>query len=1034
MSEIQDRRKAIIDKTYAVQDGMVPVYDPEDEVVKAVPKNRTRHFLRMGYHVGLDAQNEALKNSGEAQVGSFLTAGGNAGSAGLLNLGLAATGNKGILKSNAMFQEANPSATLAGTVTGIVGSAVAGPLRLGGIGKTALAAGAEYGGLANLAAKGADVALQGAPGAAMMGASDYVTENTLLDHPMTAEGLAASAFSDMAWNAGFNALTHGMIKLPGAIKSGSGNLLDHLENWGVLKKKMVPVEGADEVRSRVASSTTIHDRSYPSDGPAPGMDTGHQIGFDAGPDGEPGFNFEEEPSIEHRPAIDPGEAAPAPHGPDTPETAHGATAQVLDRAGEEVHLQAGLPEEAKATINEAPAIAQGRIVIEPELEAVPHVDNISMKRQKLKAAELADHAERMKYVKPEDIDPEFIWGPGYSQGQKLEQIRAWTKEGAKEAHPDALSMYDVIQNLEDEAAEILKQHKFEVAKGGRGISNVRKIVQAKWAEKAAWKEELKKIFPQRWDAENGVWKPGYEQLNEEYRRIARPEKEIKGRPDYIDPKIKEWEADQAAHGELKAKADKAEAGIKFVEDHHKELEAQDAVIERNRLKIADAKAANKAAEREAKLAEKQVSDAKKAAERKAIKAEQDAARAKARAEAAAEREAKAAARKAEREAARAEAAKLRAHERRIDAQVKAKGKKLKFPRANGEAPKPSKTTSGTHVTEGPDGKRTETHTRTEKNGQVRERIKVQVHAPKEPRAMRFDGYEKPFSGDMISKLALGGSLTGVGHYTSPIAMGMTAANLAVHIAGHRAAIGKAFMKVSNGINKIAVPAMSVGARTYRDRQKDKYAPKHYNVKDYQAMAKTVAYLSANSAAIVAHNTEQYPNLAAERPELLNKVSQIQMKAVHALQSAMPKKPYDPSLIDVDFIPTRAQQIKMCRLWDLFSNPQNALDLADPESIRDLHNVFPELAKHNGEQLTQAVQDQGQKVRGSLARQASIYLGANVRPQDDAAALKRLQETAGPEPMQQGKGPNGAKPGASSKITNQAAQRDMPTNGLHQLGE
>jgi hypothetical protein len=1034
VSEIQDRRKAIIDKTYAVQDGMVPVYDPEDEVVKAVPKNKTRHFLRMGYHVGLDAQNEALKTSGAAKVGSFLTAGGNAGSAGLLNLGLAATGNKGILKSDAMFQEANPTATLAGTVTGIVGSAVAGPLRLGGVGARALEAGAARGGLANLVAKGADVALQGAPGAAMMGASDYVTENTLLDHPMTAEGLAASAFSDMAWNAGFNALTHGVVRLPGAIRSGSGNLLDHLEHWGVLKKRMVPVEGAEGVRSRVASSTTIHERSYPSDGPAPGMSTDRQIGFDAGPDGEPGFNFEEEPSIEHRPTPEPGEAMPAAHGADVPDTAHGATAQVLDRAGEEVHLQAGLPEEAKVTLNEAPSVAQGRVAIEPELEAVPHVDNLSMKRQKLKAAELAEHAERMKGIKPEDIDPEFIWGPGYSQAQKLEQIRAWTKEGAAQAHPDALPMYDVIQNLEDEAAEILKQHAFDVKKGGRGVPNVRKIVQAKWAEKAAWKEELKKLYPQTWDAENGVWKPGYEQLNEEYRKIARPEKEIKGRPDYMDPKIKEWEADQAAHGELKAKADKAEAAIKFIEDHHKELEAQDAVIERNRIKTADAKAANKAAEREAKLAEKQISDAKKAAERKAIKAEADAARAQARAEAAAEREAKAAARKAEREAARADAEKLRAHEKRIDAQVKAKGKKLKFPRANGEAPKSSKTTSGTHVTEGPDGKRTETHTRTERNGQVKERIKVQVHAPKEPKAMRFDGYEKPFSGDMISKLALGGSLTGVGHYTSPIAMGMTAANLAVHIASHRAAIGKAFMRVSNGINKLTVPALAVGARTYRDRQKNKYAPKHYSTKDYQAMAKTAAYLSANPSAIVAHNQEKYPNLAGERPELLNQVSQIQMKAIQALQTQMPKKPYDPSLIDTDFIPTRAQQVKLMRTWDMLANPQNALDLADPETIRDLVNIYPSLTKHNQEQLTQTIQDQGSKVSGVLARQGSIYLGANVRPQDDAAALKRMQETAGPEPMQQGGGPNGAKPGASSKITNQAAQRDMPTNGLHQLGE
>lgn len=1034
MSDENERRRAIIDKTYAVQNGMVPVYDPETEGLKAVPKNRTRHFLRMGYHVGLDAENEALKNSTDAKVGSFLTAGGNAGSAGLMNLGLAATGNTGILKDNAMFQEANPTATLAGTVTGLTASALGGPLRIGGVGEKVLEAGARYGGLANLAAKGANVALQGAPGAAMMGASDAVTENLLLDHPMTAESVASSAISDVLWNAGFNALTHGMLKLPSGIRSGTGNLLDYLEEWGWLKKRMVPDKAAEGVKSRIASSSTIHERSYPADGPDFGMGTEKQLGFDAGPDGEPGFKFEEEPSLEHRPTPGPGEAMPAPHGADAPETAHGATAQVLDRAGEEVHLNAGLPEGASESVLENARIASGRVAIEPELEAVPNVDTLSMKKQKLKAAELQAHAERMKSIKPEDIDPEFIWGPGYSPSQKLEQIRDWTKEGAAEISDDAREMYDVIQNLEDEATEIKLQHDLDVKRGGKGIPNHKKIIQAKWAEKAAWKEELKKIFPDRWDAENGVWKPGYEKLNAEYRKVARPEAEPKGRPEYTDPKIKEWEAQQTEHAEAKAKADKAEAAIKLVNDHHAEMAAQDEIIARNKIKIADAKAANKAAEDEAKLEAKKISDAQKAAERKAIKKAEQAERDRIRAETKAENEAKAEARRVERKAHDEEAARLRAHEKRIDAQVKANGKKLKFPRANGEAPKSSKTTSGTHVTEGPDGKRTETHTRTEKNGQVRERIKVQVHAPKEPKAMRFDGYEKPFSGDMISKIAFGGSMSGFGKVTSPIALGMTATNMAVHIAGHRAAIGKAFMKFSNGMNKIAIPTLQVGGRTLRDRNKDKYAPRHYSTKDYKAMAKTAAYLHANKEAIVAHNKEKYPNLAAERPQLHNDINMCMMRGLDALIQRLPKKPYDPSLIDVDFVPTRAQQISFMRAWDLLANPQNALDLADPETIRDLEMVYPHLTGHNREQLIQTIQDRGQDVRGAFARQSSTYLGTNVRPENDAASLKRLQETAGPEPMQKPQGSTGGKPGASSKITNQAAQRDMPTNGLHQLGE
>jgi hypothetical protein len=764
------------------------------------------------------------------------------------------------------------------------------------------------------------------------------------------------------------------------------------------------------------------------------MPPDHQLGFDAGADGDPGFDFSEEPSIEHRPAFDAGETAPAPHGPDAPKGAAEATGQVLDRAGQEVPLEAGLPQPVAEQVAENHSVASGKPSFEPELEPVPHVDNLSMKRQKLKAAELHAQAEKLKALKPEDFDPEFIWDGKYTKGQALEQIRAWTKEGAAQAHPDASQMYDIIQKLEDEASAIADTHKAEVKAGRPGIPNAKQLVQAKWAEKAAWKEELKKIFPRTWDHESGVWKPGYEDLNNEYRRWARPEPEAKARPDFKDPKIKQWEEDQAEHLILKEKADKAEAGIKFIEAHHAELDAQDAVIERNRIKIADAKAAQKAADREAKLAQKQISDAKKAAERKAIKAEQDAARAQARAEAKAEREAKAAARKAEREAASAEAARLRAHERRIEAQVKANGKKIKFPRAHGEPPKSSKTTSGTHVTEGPDGKRTETHTRTERNGVIKEKIRIKIHAPKEPRAMRFDGYEKPFSGDLISKIGLGGAMSGMGHVTSPIAWGMTAANLATHIASHRQAIGKAFMKVAGGINKIAVPTIAIGGRTMRDRNKNKYTPRTYDVKDYAAMAKTLAYLNANPAATVSTMKEKYPAVAAERPELHHKVTMTIIRGIQALYDQVPKKPYDPTLIDEDFIPTRAQQCRLMRTWDMISNPNNAIDLADPETIRDLETVFPELTRHNREQLVQMIQENRMPVRGGLARQSSTYLGSNVRPMDDAAALKRMQETAGPEPMQKPNAPIGGKAGASAKITNQAAQRDMPTNGLYQLGD
>lgn len=1039
MSEAADTRRAIIDKMYAVDHGMVPIYDPEDQDLKAVPKNRTRHFLKMGYHVGTDAQNEMLKHSTGAKVGAFLTAGGNAGSAGLLNLGLAATGNQGAIKGAAQAQSDNPTAALAGTVTGIGASAFAGPLAYGGIGKGVLAAGAAKGGLANLLAVGADAAVQGAPAAFSMGVSDAVTENTLLDHPMSAETIAASGLTDVLWNAGFNALTHGIVRAPGFIRSKTGNLIDHAEHWGLLKAKLVPdVEkaAAQAAEGRVASSSTVYEKSYraPGERPEPGMGTDHQLGFDAGPDGAFETHTPEEPSIEHRPVHDGMESMPAPHGPEAPPQAAEATAQVLDRAGNEMPLEAGLPTSVADQVAENASVASGRVRIEPELEAVPHVDGIGMKRQKLKAAELAEHAERLRGIKPEDIDPEFVWDGGYSKAQKLEQIRSWTKEGAAQVHEDALPMYDLIQRLEDEASEIQLQHDLSIKQGGSGIPNHKKIIQSKWAEKAAWKEELKKIFPRTWDAESGIWKPGYEDLNSEYRKVARPEAELKGRPDFEDPKIKAWEGDQAKHTLAKQKADAAEANIRLVENHHAELEARDAVVERNRIKTADARAAQKAADKEAALAEKQLSDAAKARARKAIKDEADATKARVRAQVKAEKESAAAARKAEREEAKADAKKLRDHEKRIEAQVKASGKGLKIPRADGGAPKSAKTTTASHVSEGPEGRRTETHTRTERNGQVKERIKVQIHAPKAPKPMKFGGYEQPFSGDIVSKVALGGAMTGLGHITSPIAWGMGAANLAAHIASNRQAIGSAYLRLANGINKLAVPAVAIGSRTIRDQKKNKYTPRTYTLKDYAAMAKTIAHLKGNPSALVQTMQDRYPHLAAERPKLHHAATIAMLRAVDALDAVVPKKPFDPTLVDQDFTPTRAQQIRFMRTWDMLANPNEGLDLSDPDTIRNLENVYPHLTQHNREQLVQMIQEKQVASTGHMARQASTYIGANIRPMNDAAALKRMQETAGPEPMQQPKGSNGAKPGSSAKITNQAAQRDMPTNGLHQLGD
>jgi hypothetical protein len=628
-----------------------------------------------------------------------------------------------------------------------------------------------------------------------------------------------------------------------------------------------------------------------------------------------------------------------------------------------------------------------------------------------------------------------------------------------------LSTWDIVQNLENEIQAVKKT---------KGYPNKDGVLTAKYKEKALWKKELTEMFPRQIDHEAGVFKPGFEDLNAEYARAANPDAHLRDleRPGFVDKNQRQYEMAQAEHAKAQEVADKADAHVSMLEQHHSELDARSAVVERNRVAKADAAAKEQAAAREAKIADKEqrrveaaakreqdaAAKAKSQAEKKAASeqakaetkaareeaakarksaaAEEKAARDKGRAEAKAARDAERATAKSERDAAREAAKKARETQRRLDAQSRAHAKaanQANMPRSGAQGPKSVKTEQYTIDSEGPEGIRRDTVSRKTSGDRVKERHKVTIKAPKEPPKMKFAGYEKPFSGDTISKVVAGGFYTGTSHVTNMAAGAMGVANFAASLASHRQAIGNAFIRLTTGLNKLAVPVLAVGSRVARQKAKEQYSPRTYDVKDYAHVAKTVSYLAANPEAVVSHLAQQYPSLAAEKPDLHHGVTLALMRAIMALHNQIPKKPYDPTLKDTPFTPTRAQQIKTLRTWTLLSNPNLGVDLADPDNMRLLQEAYPEMTKQNQEHLTAVIQDDRIPVTGALARQMSTYLGANVRPMDDAAARKRLQQTAGPEPMQKPHAGGIGSAAPSSKITTQAAQRDMPTDGLFQLG-
>jgi len=254
--------------TYGIKDtDKVVVYDPKSEGLKLASGAQAKMFAAQGYKIGPEAEYEATKNDPLTKVGTFLSHAGNMGSFGLLNTGLAAAGRREDLLNIQEGSQANKGTALVGDLTGIGASMIGGGLAgaveakagqyLGGtaLGKAAQSA-VGTGKLANLGKAALRNSAQGIGAAASMGVSNQLTEDSIMKHPITAERLAQSAFSEILWNVGFNNATHGAIAIPKVLRSLGGDLIDGLEKIKLFKRKQIPVPAAPQDGPQVAGWTT----------------------------------------------------------------------------------------------------------------------------------------------------------------------------------------------------------------------------------------------------------------------------------------------------------------------------------------------------------------------------------------------------------------------------------------------------------------------------------------------------------------------------------------------------------------------------------------------------------------------------------------------------------------------------------------------------------------------------------------------------------------------------------------------------------
>jgi hypothetical protein len=312
--------------------------------------------------------------------------------------------------------------------------------------------------------------------------------------------------------------------------------------------------------------------------------------------------------------------------------------------------------------------------------------------------------------------------------------------------------------------------------------------------------------------------------------------------------------------------------------------------------------------------------------------------------------------------------------------------------------------------------------------------------PPKPAKQYVDGdIETPFG------LGIPATIAGLSHFAGPLAPvgygvvgAMTGVNAFAKLANYRRSLGPFFERFGTKFMKSIAYPVELGARTYREQNKKSAVPASYDTSHYQTASNAINFAATNQEAIQHNVAQMYPQVAQDHPETIAQVTATIMRGVHALDQMAPKKPFDPTLQAQSFAPPRAQQVKFMRMWRLVSNPDEALTGTDPQTAEMLRTVFPAWHEQATQELTHKVQNSKKRVPSRLARQVSTFTNTHVRSTDDPKALKRLQETAGPDPKagqpQQGQGGSKSTGGAkSAKITQQAVTADATTLQQQQLG-
>jgi len=311
--------------------------------------------------------------------------------------------------------------------------------------------------------------------------------------------------------------------------------------------------------------------------------------------------------------------------------------------------------------------------------------------------------------------------------------------------------------------------------------------------------------------------------------------------------------------------------------------------------------------------------------------------------------------------------------------------------------------------------------------------------PPKPQKQYVDGdIQSVFGNGLPATIAVGGRYLGLAAITDPLAAGMAGVNAFAKLANYRKTIGPWFERYGTRLMKSVAYPVEAGGRLYREQNKRSNIPPSYDTSHFQTASSAVNFAATNQEAVRATIERKYPTVAQDHPDTIAQVTATIMKGVHALDQQTPKKPFAPTLQPQTFAPTRAQQVKFMRTWRIIANTDEALSGADPQTVEMLKTVFPAWYEQATQELTHKAQTSKKRLSGRIARQVSTFTNTHVRATDDPKALKRLQETAGPDPKpQQGQqGPGGSKStgGAkSAKVTQQAVTADATTLQQHQLG-